>query len=403
MTDATTPAHGQAVTDHGATITALELLVVNISAKTNWSFIAVTTADGQTGWGECSFNGWEPVLQTHADLLARRVCGLPLDAAAPALRYVPHAPGGLLAQAVRSGAEQALTDLRARRAGQSVAAFLRAAPRISVPAYANINRGVVDRSPAGFAAGARRAVAAGYRAVKLAPFDGVIAEDAGSTPIAALTRAGLDRIFAVRDAVGADIDVMVDCHWRFDAARATQLLRDVAPARPYWMECLTTEHPSAFATIARLTERAHDLGMLTAGGEMMSGADVAAQMCAHQLYDVLMPDIKYAGGHAGMLAIAEICAGHGVAFAPHNPTGPIAHLASIQLCAAAPTLLWLEHQWDESPLFEALIGGVAAPLVDGSFQVPTQPGLGAALDRALAGTRPGQALPAGVGLDERLG
>ncbi len=387
----------------GSRIAALELVVVNISAKTNWSFIAVTTDDGITGWGECSLNGWEPVLQAQAGMLATRMQGQDVDAATRLLRYVPHAPGGLIAHAVKSGAEQALTDLRARRAGQSVCALLSPSPRSSVPAYANINRGVTDRSPAGFAAGAKRAVAAGYRAVKLAPFDDVIAEDAAHTPIGELTRAGLDRIFAVRDAVGSGVDVMVDCHWRFDESRASQLLQDVAPARPYWMECLTTEHPSGFAAIARLTERAHELGMRTAGGELMAGADMAEQMCVGRLYDVLMPDIKYAGGYAGMLAIADACAGHGVAFAPHNPTGPIAHLASIHACAAAPTLLWLEHQWDESPLFDELTGGNQAPLVDGAFRVPTQPGLGAALVLPLAHARPGRPLPAGAGLDERLG
>ena len=79
--------------------------------------------------------------------------------------------------------------------------------------------------------------------------------------------------------------------------------------------------------------------MRTAGGEMIAGADAARVMCERRLYDVLMPDIKYAGGFAGMGAIARVCAEHGVGFAPHNPTGPIAHVASIHACAAAPAVL----------------------------------------------------------------
>ena len=116
-----------------------------------------------------------------------------------------------------------------------------------------------------------------------------------------------------------------------------------------------------------------------------------------------MPDIKYAGGYAGMQAIAGVCAAQGVAFAPHNPTGPVAHVASIHLCAAAPTLLWLEHQWDESPLFGALAGGDAAPLVDGAFVVPATPGLGIALDRGVARAHPYAPLAPGANLDPRLG
>ena len=386
-----------------ATITGIEAVVVNVSPKTNWTFIAVRDEDGAEGWGECSLNGWEELLVAQAARFARLALVPARKATGDSLRYLPHSPGGLVAHAIRSAVEQAMVDLGAQRAGLGIGASLSQISRRSVPAYANINRGSVERTPAGFAAAARRAVAAGYRAVKLAPFDGVIAEDAATTPIDARIRTGLDRVFAVRDALGPDATVLVDCHWRFDEPRAANLIRDIAPAAPYWMECMISEHPSCFPAIARLTELAHERGIKTAGGERISGADQAEAMCGAGLYDVLMPDIKYAGGYRGMLEIADVCARHGVAFSPHNPTGPIAHLASIHLCAASPTLLWLEHQWDESPLFDQLTGGVIAPLVDGAFIVPVSSGLGARIDRELAVTHPGQTLQEGANLDERLG
>ncbi len=385
-----------------AAIVAVEPVVVHVSPRTNWTFVAVTAGDGATGWGECSLNGWEPLLVAQAGMLARDAVGRDVDDVADLVRYLPHSPGGLVAHAVKSAAEQALSDLRAQAAGLPVARLLAAAPRAAVPAYANINRGVAERSPAGFAAAARRAVAAGYRAVKLAPFDGVIAERRGDADRRA-TRTGLDRVFAVRDAVGAGVAVMVDCHWRFDVERAEALLADIAPAKPYWVECMVSEHPLQYGAIARLTALAHDHGTRTAGGEMIAGADTARAMCEARLYDVLMPDIKYAGGYAGMQAIAAVCAAHGVEFAPHNPTGPVAHVASIHLCAAAPTLLWLEHQWNETPLFAALAGGHVPSLVDGAFVVPTEPGLGAALDVALARAHPYRALGKDANLDPRLG
>jgi len=386
-----------------ATIASLEPVVVNVSPKTNWTFVAVTLADGATGWGECSLNGWEPLLVAQAQMLAADARGRDAAEVGDLVRYLPHSPGGLVAHAVKGATEQALTDLRARAAGKPIAHFLADAPRAAVPAYANINRSVRDRTPDGFADAARLAVAAGYRAVKLAPFDGVIAEDAETTPIDARTRAGLDRVFAVRDVVGADVAVMVDCHWRFDVDRAEALLLDIAPAGPFWVECLVSEHPLGYDSIARLTALAHEHGMKTAGGEMIAGADAAQAMCAGRLYDVLMPDIKYAGGYAGMRAIAGVCDRHGVAFAPHNPTGPIAHVASIHACAASPTLLWLEHQWNETPLFAGLVGGNVPPLVDGAFVVPTESGLGAALDAALARAHPYRSLGKDANLDPRLG
>ena len=66
-------------------------------------------------------------------------------------------------------------------------------------------------------------------------------------------------------------------------------------------------------------------------------------------------------------------------------------------------MLWLEHQWDESPLVDALVGGVPAALVDGAFVVPVTAGLGATLDRRLAAAHPWQPLPGSANLDERLG
>lgn len=382
-------------------IVSIAPVVVNVSPKTNWTFVALTTSDGFTGWGECSLNGWEPLLVAQAEMLAREAAGQPIDDVGALARYVPHVPGGLVTHAVRSAVEQAAADVRAQALGISIAAML-GQRRSAVPAYANINRGVRVRTPDGFAQAARAAVAAGYRAVKLAPFDGVIAADASITPIDARIRDGIDRVLAVRDAVGPGIGVMVDCHWRFDAARAEALLRDLESARPYWVECMISEHPSCHPSIARLTRRANELGMRTAGGETIAGADAAQAMCTGKLYDVLMPDIKYCGGFGGMLAIARVCADHGVDLAPHNPTGPVAHVASLHACAASPTLLWLEHQWNESPLFDTLAGRMP-PLAGGAFEVPAVPGLGACVDRALANAHPGIALDRSANLDERLG
>jgi galactonate dehydratase len=382
-------------------VTSLALVVVNVSPKTNWTFVSLATDDGATGWGECSLNGWEPMLVAQAEMLAREATGRDLDEVLGLVRYVPHIAGGLVAHAVRSAIEQAAVDLRAQARGVSVASML-GQQRASVPAYANINRGVGERTPEGFANAARGAVAAGYRAVKLAPFDGVIAQDAATTPIDSRTRDGIDRVYAVRDAVGTDIHVMVDCHWRFDVPRAQALLRDLASAKPYWLECMTTEHPSGFTDIARLTKLAHERGMRTAGGETIGGADAAHAMCAGKLYDVLMPDIKYCGGFRGMRAIGDVCASHGVDLAPHNPTGPIAHVASIHACAASRNVLWLEHQWNESPLFDTLTGPMPR-LVDGAFEVPAGPGLGARIDMAAASQRPGIVLDRSANLDERLG
>src|SRR6185369_5778427 len=135
-----------------ATIAAIETLVVNVSPKTNWTFVAVTDGDGATGWGECSLNGWEELLVAESVRLSRETIGREAPATNALIRHLPHSPGGLVAHAVRSAVEQSLVDLEARRAGLPIASFLVPSPRRTIPAYANINRSVTERTPAGFAA-----------------------------------------------------------------------------------------------------------------------------------------------------------------------------------------------------------------------------------------------------------
>lgn len=383
-------------------IAGIEPLVFNVSEKTNWFFIRVTAENGLSGIGEASLNGYEPAQVAMAEDLARDWAGLTVDELLPQLKVYPHSPGGLIAASIISATEQAVTDLCAKAAGVPVHQWLGGAKRRAVKVYANINRGARDRSPEGIAKAARHAVAEGYRAVKIAPFDGVYWGNAAAD-VEARTQAGLARVAAIREAVGPEIEVMVDCHWRFDEAGAQRLIRDFKAVQLYWIECPVSENADAFALLQRIHGAARAAGMKLAGAERQIGLAGFRPFIDDGLLDVVMPDIKYAGGYGEMLKIAERCAERGVAFAPHNPTGPVCNMASLQVCAVAPGFLVLEHQLAESPLFYDVVGGVRPQLVDGCFVVPEAPGLGVALDDAVLRAHPFRRLPANANLDERLG
>lgn len=386
-----------------ARIAALRTQAVNITPRTNWVFVELIGDDGVTGVGEASLNGWEPLLLAYAGRMAALLAGADDAALARATRYIPHVPGGLVAHAVRSAIEQAFVDAAAQRAGVPVHRLLGGPGRSRIPVYANINRATTDRSPLGFAASAERAVAAGFGAIKVAPFDGVVAEDRGISPYAERVRAAIDRVLAIRDAVGPSIRLMVDCHWRLDEPTAVDVIEALAPAQLYWLECPVSEHPDLHDAIARLRGAANRRGMLLAGAESVSGLDAVRPLLDRGCYDVIMPDIKYCGGYRAMLAIAEDAARRKVGFAPHNPTGPVCNLGSLHACAAAVECLHLEYQLAESPLYTELVHGVAPPLEEGAFVVPTVPGVGAALDPRVVAAHPWQPLPATANLDERLG
>ncbi|MBM3407698.1 MAG: mandelate racemase/muconate lactonizing enzyme family protein [Betaproteobacteria bacterium] len=357
---------------------------VRISERTVWTFVEIN--DGEfTGQGESTLEG-------HSEAIAKALRSL------SSALFEPNAPpserhfgpiaerlrtasqsGDLIQATALSGVEQALHDLLARRAGISLHARLGESRRSRIRLYANINRGTVPRTPQQFAARAIRAATQGFDAIKMAPFDGVSPEAAGDASQRALIDAGLARVAAVRDALNEahlDCKLMVDCHWRFNAAQAIQMADELARLKVRWYECPVAEVPEQFGTLRALRSRANQLGMQLAGAETMIGVSGFLPLLQAGLYDVVMPDVKHAGGLTEVLRIAEVAAAHGAACSPHNPTGPICHAHSLHVSAVFNKLPSLEVQFEESTMFFDLADNGLPQFKDGMSALPAGPGLG---------------------------
>ena len=349
--------------------------MARISSKTLWVFIEVECSDGIKGVGEASANGLEIALRGYTTFVADRLTGLPAlpNCVEHILRDIR---GGLPQRAVASAIEQALWDAQGQRLGLPVTDLLGGAVRETVPLYANINRGTETRSPEGFAATARQAIEAGFKIVKIAPFDGLGEGDPGVDSRA--FEAGVERITGLCEAVGDDAGVMVDCHWRLDEQRASKLLTLAAELDLYWVECPIPETKAHLTEMRRLRLRATDLGVRLAGMEKGIRPFDFHTYIDERLYDVLMPDVKYTGGLAPLRQVAEAAAPAGILIAPHNPTGPVCHAASVAVSATLPNLLSLEIQFGESELFQELVGGELT-FENGESKVSSKPGLGVRL------------------------
>lgn len=378
------------------TIASLRLDVLNVSPKTNWSFVAVTLSDGSCAWGEASLNAWEPMLRGAVELLAPTLNGLGVEEAHRALSVTPFSPGGLVQATAVSAVQQALLELAARAQGQPWHAQLGPLRRPRLMAYANINRATTLRTPDGFVATARRAAAQGFTAFKAAPFDGVTPATCTSAEGRRRTQHGIDCMLALRDAMGPRARLMVDCHWRFDETRAREVLQALKPARLHWFECPLPETPQHGPALKRLRHAARDEGVLLAAAETQIGCAGFQPIFDAQLVDVVMPDVKYCGGPREMLRIAERAQASGVQFSPHNPTGPIASLHSLVVAGVVPACDMVELQFDESPLFDSLLPGRHPLLTHGGFDVPTQPGLALTPVESVLQAHPYQPVPSGV-------
>jgi galactonate dehydratase len=352
--------------------------VTDITPKTKWIFVELRTGGGLAGVGEATAQGREEAVVSAFKAMAGSAIGRVPHALIAHLK-VQSLPT-LAHSAVVSALDQAAWDILGRSKEISVAAALGGEHRRHIHVYANINRRTLDRSPAGFARSAGEAIAAGHEAIKIAPFDEATPDARRQGRLRDAVGVGLERMRAVREQIGGDRRLMIDCHWRLDRPTAEYVIDAAAEAGLYWVECPLPENDEHLDAIRTLRAHANAQGVKLAGCEEMIRLDGFLPFLKSGAYDVLMPDAKYAGGLRELLVIAEHAERAGMAVSPHNPSGPVCHAASLQLCAAMPQDEFLEMQFDETPLFERLQTPSLPVARQGVIALPAGPGLGLALD-----------------------
>ncbi len=349
------------------------LVEVVVSERTRWHFV-VLHLDGLVAVGECSDAGDLAglVAELEATVPLLRELDLPGDMGTLMERMSRrvHAATGrraLLIATLTGGLEQMLSDYAAQLDDVPMWKWLGGSSPQRVPLYANINRVPGGRAPEDVAASARAAVGAGFPAIKCAPFD---VPDADLS----LAEVGLSRVRAIRAAIGDDIDLMVDCHERLPLDEVHRILPALEDLGIRWLE-----DAIAVTDIDALQELRNATHLPLAGGEVLFDAAEVAPAVDAGLIDVLMPDVKHAGGLAKVHRVAQLAGD--VMMSPHNPSGPVATLASAHLFGVCPNAVLLEYQFGEVPWRSALIGG-GESVVDGFLHLSDRPGLGATLDVA---------------------
>ena len=364
-------------------ITAFELLPVRATSRTVWLFLRLRTDAGLTGLGEASDAfGFANTTAANAETMRAQLGELfelvrgrsPLDIERYRQRGRAIAQRGLVAATAYSAIEQAMWDLAGQALDVPSFALLGGAVRDSVPVYANINRATNPRTPDGFAAAARRAVADGFRAIKAAPFDGFPPPGSPAAAIAAAERAGIDAVAAMRQAVGPGVEIMIDCHSFFGVDQAVDVAARLEPQRLAWYE-----EPVAPERVDDTLAIKGRIRQPMAGGELLFGISGFAPLVRRRAFDVIMPDVKHCGGLLELTHIAAMAHADGIVVAPHNPSGPVSTLASLQACAGMANVNYLELQYGEAPWRGELLTPAEA-FVDGRIAVTQRPGFGIALN-----------------------
>ena len=342
--------------------------------REGWVFVRVHTDEGLVGLGEASHGGNALVQAYLEHRLRRELVGRdPLQIEPLVTEMLARASGRAAATAV-SAVEQALCDLWGQALGRPIWGLLGGRHRDHVVLYANVNRATFDRSPAGFAESARRAAADGFRAVKCAPFDDVHYRYPDRAANLQGIATGVARVVAIREAIGPDVRLMVDCHSRFDVPTAIKVAQELAPLNLTWLEEPVPD--CDLDGLERVRERG---GMPIAGGESLIGRVGFWETVRRRTLDVIMPDVKHTGGVLELRKIAAMAEACRLSVSPHNPSGPISTLASVHVCAAIPNFLTLEFPWGETPWRGELLTPREV-VADGAIAVPERPGLGFTLN-----------------------
>jgi galactonate dehydratase len=346
-------------------------------------FLELTSDDGLTGVSEVRMvNKTDTLVACIGELAPRYVIGAdPFDVERLAwnVQRGEYGRAGEVAQSTLAAFDVASWDLMGQSLGVPVWKLLGGKFRDRVPAYAN-GWYQAEREPSAIAGLARGVVERGYRALKLDPFG------AASAELPAEDRRRAESIVAaVREAVGPDVQILIEMHGRFTAATAVRVASMLEPFDPEWIEePVPPENAAALARVKAATripiatgERAHSI------------ADIR-EFVETGVADVVQADLTHFGGFLPMKHLAGWADAHHLLLAPHNVCGPVGTTANVHFAIATPNYKVLEHFNDfADPWVQDLVDyPPQVSAVDGCFGLPDRAGLGVRLNHDVCAAHP---------------
>lgn len=350
-------------------ITGLKTFVANAS-RTNFVFVKLYTDAGVDGVGEATLE-WKTLTVVAAlEELERVLVGkdaFRTDALIEELHRDSYWRTGAVFRTALGAIDAALLDIKGKALGVPVFELLGGQYRDRIECYANHwFFGAVE--PEDYAEKARAAVAMGYRALKWDPFDSA---DLEMSP--AQRRRTIDIVAAVREAVGPDIDLMLDVHGRLNVPTAIAMCRALEPYGLRWIE-----EPTPPENIDALADVRAASPVPIAAGERWYEPSRVLEALNKNAVDILQPDVSHAGGLAETKRIAHMAHAHLIPVAPHNPVGPVMNAMTLHTAVAIPNFSIFETVSMDVPWRKELVRETLQ-FENGYLLAPTAPGLGVEL------------------------
>lgn len=347
-------------------VTDIKTFVVDCY-RTNWVFVKVYTDEGIDGVGEATLEYKEKALIGAVEHIKEYLVGKDpreIEKHWHTIYRDAYWRGGAVLMSALSAVECALWDILGKSLGVPVYQLLGGKVNEKVRIYVN-GWFAGAQEPEEFAKKAKLAVERGVSAMKWDPFG----KNYLNISNADLDKA-LKNIAAVRDAVGNSVDLLIEGHGRFNIPTAVKIARELEQFKPMFFE--EPVPPDDLDALKQVKDRS--CVAISAGERLYTRWDYRP-LFDKMAADYIQPDISHAGGIMELKKIAAEAECRYVAFAPHNPSGPVANAATLQLAATCQNFEILEIMYSDVE-WRADVTNEALRYEDGYIYIPDKAGLG---------------------------
>ena len=339
--------------------------------RTNWSFVKVYTDEGITGVGEATLEYKEKSLVGAVEHIRESLMGknpLQIEKIYHDTYRDSYWRCGPVLQSALSAVEMALWDILGKSLGVPVYQLLGGKVNDKVRIYVN-GWFAGARTPEEFGEKAKIAVQRGVTAMKWDPFGKSYLEISNKDLDTALKC-----VAAVREAVGDEVDLLIEGHGRFNVPTGIKIAKELEQFKPMWFEEPTP--PDNLEALKAVREKSP---VAISAGERLYNLRQYKDLFEMRAADYIQPDISHAGGIMELKKIAAVADAYYIPFAPHNPSGPVANAATLQLAACCPNFSILEIMYSDVS-WRADVTDEELHYADGYMDIPDKPGLGIEID-----------------------
>ncbi len=351
-------------------ITDVKTFVVDCF-RTNWVFVKVYTDEGIAGVGEGTLEYKEHALEGAVEHLKNYLMGKDprnIERLYHDIYRDAYWRGGAVLMSALSAVECALWDILGKSLGVPVYTLLGGKANEDCRIYVN-GWFAGAKTPREFAEKAKIVVKKGVTAMKWDPFGKSYLQISNAD----LTNA-LECVAAVREAVGDKIDLLIEGHGRFDVPTGIKIAKELEQFKPMWFE--EPVPPNNLEALKAVRDKSPVA--ISAGERLYTRFDYN-ELFRTRACDYIQPDISHAGGIMELKKIAAIAEANYIPFAPHNPSGPVANAATLQLAACCPNFCILEIMYSDVD-YRKYVTNENLVYENGRIRIGDKPGLGIELN-----------------------